>query len=284
MSLALAAALAASTAAMPSCSWNRPGANPFVGNVVNAVDRYTDIPEPVRTSLKKRMAAREYDDMATITRDSIVGKHKYSELRDMHFGKGRLCRSVTRDKWKAKTEERGLVYCESSHCIIVPTVCRNVSRVTREPEVKGAAALRPDGGEDGQQQALREKPLGALAPAPSDQLIFDAPSAGGPTQLGSSSASGAPGGAGVVGGPVADSGATYAPGSGFPIFVPALVGLPIGAGTGSTPDVPGPVSPDTPVIPVPAAPIPEPSTWALLLAGVAMTGFMARRRKQRRPR
>jgi hypothetical protein len=25
----------------------------------------------------------------------------------------------------------GLVYCEQEHCLIVPTVCRNVSRVTR---------------------------------------------------------------------------------------------------------------------------------------------------------
>jgi len=28
-------------------------------------------------------------------------------------------------------QERGLVYCDSGQCILVPTVCRNVSRITR---------------------------------------------------------------------------------------------------------------------------------------------------------
>jgi len=131
MSLALAATLAASMT-LPSCSWDRPGANPFMGDVVAAVDRYTDIPGPVRAKLKARMEARQYDEIAAIRRDSITGKRKYApEIRDMHFGQGQICNTVTRARWSDDMLERGLVYCESGHCILVPTVCRNVSRIKR---------------------------------------------------------------------------------------------------------------------------------------------------------
>jgi hypothetical protein len=138
MSIVLAAVLAASTASLPSCSWDRPGVNPFMGNVVAAVDRYADIPAPTRAALKARMAKRQYDDIATITRDGIAGQQRYTDLRDMHFGGGRVCQTVTRERWTPSTQERGLVYCEDGHCIIVPTVCRNVSRVTREPQARAA--------------------------------------------------------------------------------------------------------------------------------------------------
>lgn len=131
MSIALAATLAASMT-LPVCSWDRPGANPFMGDVVAAVDRYTDIPAPVRAKLKARMEVRQFDEIAAIRRDSVTGKRKYaSEIRDMHFGQGTVCRTVTRTKWADDTVERGLVYCEKGHCIIVPTVCRNVSRIKR---------------------------------------------------------------------------------------------------------------------------------------------------------
>ena len=140
MSIALAVTLAASMT-VPTCSWDRPGANPFMGDVVAAVDRYTDIPEPVRARLKARMETRQYDEIAAIRRDSVTGKRKYApEIRDMHFGQGTVCRTVTRTKWADDTVERGLVYCERGHCIIVPTVCRNVSRIKRLGGDRVAAA------------------------------------------------------------------------------------------------------------------------------------------------
>jgi hypothetical protein len=122
-SLAVASVIAA-------CSWDRQGHDAYTGQVPAAVDRYTDIPALTRAKLRLRMERRTYEDVAVITRDSIEGAQRYANLRDMHFGKGQICSSVTRDKWKPQTQERGLVYCEDGHCIIVPTVCRNVSRVT----------------------------------------------------------------------------------------------------------------------------------------------------------
>lgn len=131
---------------MAACDWNAPGHNPFQGPVVEAVENYKDIPREVRARLKYKMGKREYDDIAVIKRDTIVGKNStYTGLRDMHFGKGRICSKVNRSKWKDDATEVGLVYCEDTHCIIVPTVCRNVSRVTKVTLPRGAEwLLKPE--------------------------------------------------------------------------------------------------------------------------------------------
>jgi hypothetical protein len=136
--------------AVARCAWNQPGHNPFMGELVPAIDRYTDIPAPVRARLKERMAARSYDDLVEIRRDSIRGKDEYRpEIRDMHFGTGRVCREVTRAAWSDAMRERGLVYCESGHCILVPTVCRNVSRIEKK-RGPGAVAAAPSASSAGE--------------------------------------------------------------------------------------------------------------------------------------
>lgn len=225
-----AAALAATIAA---CSWDRPGANPFTGDVVAAVDRYQDIPVAVRQALKARMAARRYDEIATITRDGIAGAYRYEGLRDMHFGGGTVCRSVSRAGWPSGAVERGLVYCEQGHCLIVPTVCRNVSRVTRAarttqppPEQPVGQVLEVPGGPGGTSWAQRlgglqrdEPQLRALAGGERDVPQIDW---------------------------TADTGAAALP-----------------------------------LLPETVEPIPEPSTWALMLAGLAGVWAVARRRTRR---
>ena len=113
----LVLAASASTATLPNCSWDRPGVNPFMGDVVAAVDRYRDIPAATRAKLKARLKDRAYDEIAVIHRDGISGQAQYgAEIRDMHFGRGSVCRSVTRAKWSAQHQERGLVYCEDGQC------------------------------------------------------------------------------------------------------------------------------------------------------------------------
>jgi hypothetical protein len=143
-----------------ACSWNSPGHNPFMGEVVAAVDHYPDIPADVRARLKERMAERRYDDLVTIRRDSIVGRDEYDPgIRDMHFGEGSVCAQTTRTGWSAEMRERGLVYCESGHCILVPTVCRNVSRIERLAPKRVAEPAVPAGPGGG-------------------ELLFDPPAAG----------------------------------------------------------------------------------------------------------
>jgi hypothetical protein len=300
---------AASTARAPRddtvarCSWDRPGRNAFRGDVVAAVDRYRDIPTPVRMKLKERMAARQYDDIVDIRRDSIEGKFQYAAaIRDMHFGAGKVCREVTRQRWTDKTHERGLVYCESEHCILVPTVCRNVSRIDRGPSlVAGDRLLAPPGAAPTDVATPgREVPAAAAAaptvPEPAapvassfSEAVAGAvvplfPTPGGTTPLGDGSLTipaptdGAfnppvpfvvvpggggggglapiPGGGGGGGGGGGDGGGD---GGG-------------GGGGGGTPIDPGP--------PPPVTPIPEPATWASLLAGLAMLALMVRRQRR----
>ena len=140
---------AATIALVAVCSWAEPGRDPYVGDVLAAVDRYADIPAATRQTLKSRMLAHRYDDLVVITRDEISGTHRYSDLRDMHFGEGRLCRSPSRALWATQHVERGLVYCEDEHCLVVPTVCRNVSRVTRTTTPPAAPPVEAPGGTGG---------------------------------------------------------------------------------------------------------------------------------------
>ncbi|WP_158218862.1 MHFG family PEP-CTERM protein [Roseateles aquatilis] len=255
MSLVAAFALAASTVTLPNCSWDRPGVNPFMGDLVAAVDRYKDIPAATRAKLKARMEARQYDEIVDIHRDSIVGRYDYgSEIRDMHFGAGSVCQTVTRAKWNDRMLERGLVYCEDGECILVPTVCRNVSRISR-------GKLKPAAGSP-------------VAKNEEEPLMFDPPGAGAPDSGGA----GDPGSfARTAGLPTASSGGSLVNppatggglgGTGPTVGGPGLITLPQlpQGGGGITPPVPG---------------VPEPQTWLLFALGLGALAVTARRRQGR---
>ena len=270
MSLLAALALAASGATLPACSWDRPGVNPFMGDVVAAVDRYQDIPADTRAKLKARMAKRDYDEIVSIKRDGISGKGQYGgDIRDMYFGNGSICKTVTRAKWTDTMEERGLVYCEDGQCILVPTVCRNVSRIRRvaAPPAMVAAATPPA-------SAANEG-----AP-PETELDMDPTGAGpggeSPTSFAAMSAP-----------PSLDSGLPSTPGSLLPgtasaagaspvLSAPGVPILPPGSPVTIPPGVPSlPGNPTTPITPA----VPEPGTWLMMLGGVAALAVMTRRRR-----
>lgn len=150
------------------CAWNAPGADPFHGEVPAAVARYTEIPPAARAELRRRMERHDFDDVAEIRRDTIKGRHEYADMRSMHFGK-KLCRKVSRAKWTDTMVERGLVYCveDGRYCVIVPTVCSNVSLVTRlvPRAAPPAAALPPE-------FELPTEPPAAVAPPPAEWPPF----------------------------------------------------------------------------------------------------------------
>ena len=284
MSLVLSLALAVTGPVLSQCSWDRPGANPFQGDVVAAVDRYQDIPAEVRAELKRRIAARNYDEMAEITRDAVKGETgEYHSLRDMHFGSGTICRTVTRQRWQANTVERGLVYCEQGHCIIIPTVCRNVSRVTRAPNRKAAAA--PVAGQPTAGAAQTAPAMQATAmvepPAQEAALPFDAPSAG----VGQPLASVVP----AVDGDNLNTALAAASG---PSFQSLASGLPVPAAPGFPSGVlpllaaAAPVAlgaPPLPVVVPVVTQVPEPSAYALAAVGVAALAWVRRRRMVAKP-
>ena len=243
MSSLLSTLLVASSVTLPSCSWDRPGVDPYMGDIQAAVDRYRDIPVEVRARLKEKMRKRAYDDIATITRDRIEGKQPYSDLRDMHFGKGRICRQVTRSKWGAKAVERGLVYCEGEHCLIVPTVCRNVSRVTPEKLDVETAFGQEDPAE----------PPGAGTNVLAGQRFVD--------------------------GTEAVQARAVVAGSSLEVL-PLEPAQPLGDGADTARFI---SSIDwmrhTPA-PAPAMPVPEPSTWMLMALGVGLVCSTARRKRR----
>lgn len=289
---------------LATCSWDRPGRNPFMGDVVAAVDRYRDIPTPVREKLKQRMRARQYDDLVDIRRDEIKGQFEYAAaIRDMHFGQGRVCREVTRERWTDKTHERGLVYCESEQCILVPTVCRNVSRVDRKPALVASATLDeppPTLPAPPLASAGREAPAGAADPAAATPVqpitssfaeavagvsipLFvppgDAAAPGSGTGFGDGRS--APVGDGDNGAGPSFPPLLFAPGG--PGGVPAVI-RPSGTDTPGGGDGGGggggggvPVDPGSPP---PVAPIPEPSTWASLLAGLGFLAWVVARQRR----
>jgi hypothetical protein len=258
MSLLLAAALAA---IQPTCSWDSPGANRYTGSVESAIDGYAGLPEQVRATLKRRIAENQPDDTVEITRDAIRGKRQYDPaIRDMHFGSASVCGTVTRARWTASHVEPAAVYCVDQHCILVPKVCGNISRIERVAPPAVAAAPFPAPSVAPRrptlydlEQVARRKELG-LIDAPGheledierDGLIADTPLIPG-------------------GGPAAPDG--YVPGPGNLTGGP---GHPLGGRPPIDGDGGGPI-----------APVPEADTWAMLLGGLALLGAVSARRRAR---
>lgn len=115
-------------------AWDKPGADRFTGDVAAAVQDYKDIPLSTRNKLQLKMKnLKNYDDIVTITKTELISSKGYvynPEITDMHFGSG-IIKSASRDKWKDGSEEVGLVFIQDGYYIIVPTVCNNVARITR---------------------------------------------------------------------------------------------------------------------------------------------------------
>lgn len=180
MSILLVATLAAASAIQPSCSWDRPGANPYTGKTATAVDRYSDIPASVRRELKQRIADGKFDEMVAITRDAISGKGQYSPtIHDMHFGPASVCANITRSKWSDTRSEPAEVYCVKDHCILIPRICGNVSRIERRAPTTAKAGMLPGkmgskaGGANGSNGAQEENAAPAAAFYPNRNLADD---------------------------------------------------------------------------------------------------------------
>ncbi len=252
------ATVMATTAAGGSCSWAHPGANPYRGDPPAALADFA-MSEDTRRQLRTLMAAHRYTDAVTITRDGIAGDRHYADLREMHSGHGQRCHgAVDRSAWSPTHEERGLVYCAGDTCVIVPTVCNNVSLVTRKPDeapLLGAA-----------DEPIDINPAAGPPPATPDAVVAQAPDS---APLDFMPAAGAPatpdspeGGGGGGGSPIGGGGGS----------------VPIGGGGGPC-CATVPIGPGSPPVITPTSPVPEAPTGWLLLAGLATVASLRARRR-----
>jgi hypothetical protein len=260
----VALATPAAAARGGSCEWRTPAHDPYRGDLQKAVDDYADIPMATRERLKARMARVAFDEVVSIRRDRIDGNARYEPaLLDMHFGRGSICRTVTRNSWHLDHEERALAYCEDGHCIAVPLVCHNVSRILRRPSV-----------------AMRGDP--ARPPGP---LVFEPPGAGVPAvpPAGEPGPTAHPELAPPAPAPVAPL--PPVPGQPLPpAALPPSTSLP--PTTPGSPGEPGPLP--APVLPPggipplpPAAAVPEPSTLQLWGGALALAVVCSTKRRRR---
>jgi hypothetical protein len=262
MSAGLQFILMAAVAAAPAdCSWAHPGANPYRGNPTHALADF-GLPVGTREKLRAAMAAHRATDIVTITRDDIVGAHGYADLREMHSGGGRTCHgAVDRSAWSTARRERGLVYCADDACLIVPTICNNVSLVTRRPE---------------REAALDDGPID-FAPAAGPAPPADTPTMSATDAMPPGDFLPPPGTGGDLAGTPGPGGT---PLGGSPIVAAPGEGLPTGGGLlccGTTPIGPiGPVEPGVPLV-SPTSPVPELPTPLALLAGLAALCVLGRR-------
>lgn len=166
LSLILAAVVAATPAPSSGCSWDSPGIDPYKGNPVAALNDY-HLDPAVKQRLATKMGIFNYDEIVDISSDSISGnKGTYENLREMHFGKGRVCHGpVTRTKWAKGSIQRAMVYCdsESKVCVAVPTICNNVSLIDKTP---------PTGTVD---EGVKEMELAPPTAGPSAEATPEAP-------------------------------------------------------------------------------------------------------------
>ncbi|HEX5341730.1 MAG TPA: MHFG family PEP-CTERM protein [Duganella sp.] len=219
------------------------------------MDRYTDIPAAVRSTLKRRLAEGQSDDKVSITRDHIAGKYQSDPaIRDMHFGRASVCATVTRDKWAETRNEPGAVYCVGEHCILVPRICGNVSRITRTDPAKVAAA--PPKEESRELEAPQEFADLGLADAPArEDLALDDPEE---AERRAARKRAFDALEGVI---TEEELAEAADNARYGLFGRR-----------------GDFDDDDFLMPADVSPVPEADTWAMLLAGLGIVGWQARRR------
>lgn len=148
------------------CEW-APAHDVYTGKPETAIRAFVEIPLSVRKVLIERTKkATDYDDVVTIFRDSISGNSLYeSEITSMHFGsKGRMCKTVSRIKWRDSDTQQALVFCEQGYCVIRPSVCNNwaiIRRLAEPPRTPPIAATPEDGDSPADPVQLLSVPSGS---------------------------------------------------------------------------------------------------------------------------
>jgi hypothetical protein len=93
---------------------------------------YAHIPVWDRLSLAWQVRWGKPSAHVDIGQRGIVGSPAidFGDVQGMHFGKGRRCDTVDRSQWPLGRTEPAAIYRRGNYCIVVPTVCGNISWAT----------------------------------------------------------------------------------------------------------------------------------------------------------
>ena len=259
-------------AAHAACDWNKPGSNPQTGDKIASLRSYAgEIPASILEEIAQKMRTRKFDDQIIITRNAMKGKNDYHNQRDMHWANNRMCKGeVIRSSWKDSDSVGALVYTVSGYSVAVASVCGNVFRLTMAGGAGGGGAVVVTSTERKEEFLIPDAPPAAgNSPAPTPTPENDSSVHGGGGSFfsyhyGEENNSWVNwGGAPLTQNPVVPS-----------VPTPREITLPPvswGGGGGYVPPVVVIVHPPItiPVVPV-APPVPEPETWGMFLAGLAL--------------
>jgi hypothetical protein len=269
-------AIAAAAAITATCNWGDRGLDPFMGDLPSAVDTYTQIPKSVREELKAKMRARKFDDTAHITAAGIRSDTwEYGPLRMMHFGNGsRLCGVVVTSAWPANDPgERALIYTVGEWSIAVPSVCRNVSLITRGARLVPPPGIPPEpvSGGVGPVPVAVPVTIPDVEPGPLADLL--------PPQTFARLSSPEPLPQDEYPDRISAELTMFDLWQWRPLFgpLPALAFVPAETVAGPVPGVEPPKMPGIPDGGLPVSPIPEPAEWMLMLFGLAWVMWQRRK-------
>lgn len=119
---------------LQTCEWSHPGSNRSLVDPVVAVARL-EMPAPTRAVLVEKMRRHQFDDVVRIDWASIRsenGADQYEAvIRNMNFGSGSICKTMTRNTWKADHVESAIVYLVDGRAFGFASVCGNLFEITR---------------------------------------------------------------------------------------------------------------------------------------------------------
>lgn len=257
--------------------WKVRGVNPYMGDIPNAVDDYkAEFTPAEREELKRRMRLLDYDEVVIISKYSIQGNGKRrvydTAITKMHSGHKGVA-DPSRERWADTDVERGLVYCVqgNARCVLVPTVCRNVALIGTSvlPTIPHSPAPPPP--TEPPPPAASIPPETPIASVPPACACFAAPA----PYISDDWGLAYWGGGGYVGG-------FYGGGGGFAGGGSPGHSEPPNDGHHHHGHYPPPPDDCPPYTPPPVTAVPEPGTWALMLAGVAILLWKSNDRSKRK--
>lgn len=128
--LLLAFLFVASVQAETVCKWH-PGAAPYKGDTVKALDDYPWIGPTTKMRLGARLKVRDYDTVVRVYKDRIEDEFGHLLFRNtithMHYKGGKVCDVVDRSDWAPDHFERAFAYTDGLTVVFVPFDCDNVA-------------------------------------------------------------------------------------------------------------------------------------------------------------